>query len=434
MRYIIEYVNTYFTSPLVPAVLIVCGFYITAKLRVLYLTKFRVIARSLTRKDPASKISPFRTVTVALAGTLGVGNILGVAYAISAGGPGAIFWMWIGALVSMLIKYCEVVLAVKHRKTAPDGHHYGGAMYYMKSKKTALLFAFLCVLASFTLGNLMQMNALSESLDATFRFPKLICAALASVFIFTVICKDFMHLSNVTMVLIPFACIAYILISLYVIIENICLIPTVLARIIKSAFSSRSAGAGAMGYTIMSAFRHGISKGLITNEAGCGTAPMAHAESDTDSPVEQGFWGIFEVFADTIILCSASAFVILLSFDKNSTLEGMELVIASYSVSLGSVTGYAMSIFILIFALSTVIGWAHYGRISLSYITESKKIQKLYVLLYSFCCFLGVFVSSNTVWTLTDIVIGIMTLINMCCIMKRFKEVSSLTDSYFKGP
>ena len=430
MKYLLRFATNYLAAPLVPAVLIVCGFYITAKLRVLYITKFKVIGKVLLRKDKSKKISSFRTVTVALAGTLGVGNILGVASAIKAGGSGAIFWMWIGALVSMLIKYCEVVLAVKYRKRGAGGY-FGGAMYYIKSKKIALVFAVLCILASLTLGNLMQMRAISETVESTFNISKVIFGALTALIIFFVICKGFKQLSSFTMLLIPFACIAYILISLYVIMENICLIPTVLSNIVKNALNIRAAASGAAGYTIMQALRYGISRGLITNEAGCGTAPMAHAESDTDSPVEQGFWGIFEVFADTILLCSATAFVILVSYDRFSALGGMELVIASFSTALGQSAGYIISAFILIFAISTIVGWSHYGKMSLSYITKNKAIQNGYIILYSLCCFVGVFISSDTVWMLTDIIIGAMTLINMYYIMRRLNEVKELTDEYF---
>ena len=263
MKYLLRFATNYLAAPLVPAVLIVCGFYITAKLRVLYITKFKVIGKVLLRKDKSKKISSFRTVTVALAGTLGVGNILGVASAIKAGGSGAIFWMWIGALVSMLIKYCEVVLAVKYRKRGAGGY-FGGAMYYIKSKKIALVFAALCILASLTLGNLMQMRAISETVESTFNISKVIFGALTALIIFFVICKGFKQLSSFTMLLIPFACIAYILISLYVIMENICLIPTVLSNIVKNALNIRAAASGAAGYTIMQALRYGISRGLIT--------------------------------------------------------------------------------------------------------------------------------------------------------------------------
>ena len=430
MKYILRFTIKYLTSPLVPAVLIVCGFYITAKLRVLYITKFKVITRVLFRKDKSANVSPFRTVTVALAGTLGVGNILGVASAITSGGPGAIFWMWVGALVSMLIKYCEVVLAVKYRQSAASGH-FGGAMYYIKNQKLACLFAILCICASLTLGNLMQMRAISETVQSTFSISKVIFGAITALVVFIIICKGFKQLSSFTMLCIPIACIAYVLVSLYVIIENICRIPAVLSKIVKNAFNIKAAAGGALGYSILQAFKSGISRGLVTNESGCGTAPMAHAESDTESPVEQGFWGIFEVFVDTIILCSATAFVILISIDNYPMLEGMELVIASFSSSFGGITGYMMSVFILIFAISTIVGWSHYGKMSLNYLTKNTKIQMAYIVVYCLFCFAGVFITDDAVWLLTDLVIGAMTLINMYYIMRRLNEVKKLTDEYF---
>lgn len=429
MKWLIEHINDYVTAPLVPAVLIICGFYVTARLRFLYITKLKVIIKALTSGKQRDGVSPFRAVTAALSGTLGVGNILGVASAICSGGAGSVFWMWIGALLSMMIKYCEVVLAVKHRKRAGRGFA-GGAMYYIGNRPAAVIFACLCVAASFLIGNLIQMNAISETITATFNIPAWVCGAVIGLLVYLTVCRGFERLSSVTLVLIPFAGIAYVLLSIYVIIENVCYLPSAMLRIVRDAFSIRAAAGGAVGIAVLQAVRYGISRGLVSNESGCGTAPMAHAEADTDSPVEQGFWGIFEVFADTILLCTATAFVILVSFDIHPTLTGMELVIASYSVSLGNVAGYLMSAFILIFAFATIVGWAHYGKVSLSYLTESKKMQKLYVILYSFCCLPAVFITSDTVWALTDLVLGIMTFINMFWIMKRLKEVRSATNEY----
>ncbi len=433
MRYLIRTVNNYFTAPAVTAMLIVCGFYITAKLRFIYITKVKVILKVLTRKS-TSGISPLRTLTVALAGTLGVGNIVGVAYAICAGGPGSIFWMWVGALLSMSIKYSEVVLALKYRRRE-KGSYVGGAMYYIKSKKLALLFAFLCVLASFTLGNLMQMNALSSSFKATFDFSPLVLGAICAVAVYIIICRSFRCISAVTVVLIPFACLAYLLICLYIIIENICYIPTILWQIVRSAFSLKAVGAGGAGYCMARAIRHGISRGLITNEAGCGTAPMAHAQSDCRSPVEQGFWGIFEVFTDTVLLCSATAFVLLLSFDATKLpSSSMELVIKGFSLGLGELSAPVIAAFMALFAFATILGWAHYGKTSLLYLTSSKKAQKLYFLLYSFCTLFGVFMSEQSVFTLTDIIISLMTLINMFFVMLKMPVVKELTDDYFISP
>ena len=433
MRWIISHINDFFIAPLVPAVLIVCGFYITARLRFLYVTKFKYLIKAIFSKNKADGVSSFRAVSVALAGTLGVGNILGVASAVCSGGPGAVFWMWIGAFLSMMIKYCEIVLAVKYRRFE-NGHYFGGAMYYIKNRVAAVIFALLCVAASFLLGNFMQIRALTDTVNAAFGVDPLIIGFAVAILLYLCICKGFKRLSNVTVVLIPFACFAYILFSIYVIIENLCYLPSVIMQILKSAFCFKAVCGGVSGYSIMLAVRFGISRGLVTNESGCGTAPMAHAEADVRHPVEQGFWGIFEVFADTILLCTLSAFVILISLDKFSSLEGMELVIASYSVSFGRASGVILSVFISIFAFSTLIGWSHYGKSSIAYLTDSKKIQKLYTILYSFCCIPAVYITSGTVWTLTDITLGLMTLINMFWILKKFGEVKKLTDEYFILP
>ena len=430
MRWIITHVNEFFIAPLIPAVLMICGFYITARLRFLYVTKFRYLIKALFSKNQKGKVSSFRAVTVALAGTLGVGNIIGVASAICSGGPGAVFWMWVGAFLSMMIKYCEIVLAVKYRRT-DSGRFFGGAMYYIKNRSAAVIFALLCVGASFLLGNFMQMRALTDTVHAAFGISPILIGITVSLLLYLCICKGFERLSNITVVIIPFVCIAYILFSIYVIIENLCYLPSMIFQIIKSAFCFKAVCGGAGGYSVLQAIRFGISRGLVTNESGCGTAPMAHAEADVRHPVEQGFWGIFEVFADTILLCTLSAFVILISFDKFSSLEGMELVIAAYSVSFGKAAGIILSVFITVFAFSTLIGWSHYGKTSIAYLTDSKKIQKLYTILYSFCCIPAIYVTSDALWTLTDITLGLMTLINMFWIIKRFDEVRKMTDEYF---
>ena len=432
MKWLVTHINDYITAPLVPLVLIICGFYLTARLRFLYITKFRVLIRVLfSKRKNGGGVSPFRAVTVALAGTLGVGNILGVASAIFSGGPGAIFWMWTGALLSMMIKYCEVALAVKYRRIKAEGGYTGGAVYYIANRRIAALFALLCIAASFTLGNMMQMRAVSDTLYSTFGISPLICGIVFAALVWLSICRGFKRLSSLTVVLIPFACAAYLLFSIYVIIENLCLIPSVIARIFKEAFSFRAAAGGASGWGIARAVRYGISRGLVTNESGCGTAPMAHAEADTDCPVEQGFFGIFEVFADTVLLCTASAFVILVSLDSHTGLDGMELAIASYASSFGSAAGYILSAFVVIFAFSTMIGWSHYGSVSLSFLTDSRKTKRLYLLLYSLSAIPAVYLSGSFIWSLTDLVLGAMTLINMLWVIKRAGEVGNMTESYF---
>lgn len=422
-------------SPAMLAMVLLAGIVCTVRLGGYFLRHpLRVITDLFCPHKSGGRLSSVKALTVALAGTLGVGNIAGVASAIAVGGAGAIFWMWLGALLSMLIKYAEVVLAIRYRKVNEHGF-LGGAMYYIRNPAVATVFALLCLLASFTLGNIMQAQTVARSMDEAFSIPPILCGILLAGLLYLVICRGFSRISTVTLYLIPLTTAIYVGICLFAIGKEIDAIPGVLTLIFRSAFCPSAALGGTGGLLLAQAIRAGISRGLITHEAGCGTAPMAHAEADTNSPVQQGFMGIFEVFADTIVLCSLTAFVLLIHAERLTELDGMEMVITAFSFSLGNAAGPLLALLVYCFATATMLGWSHYGRTCLQYLISDSPRQtaykKLYAMAYSFFGLFGSIMASDIVWLLADYAVATMLLLHLPSLLMKLGEVTTLTRAYF---
>lgn len=425
-------------SPALLACVLLSGIYITARLGGSMIRHPILVCKGLfIPSQGKSTLSSWRALTVALAGTLGVGNIAGVASAIAIGGAGAVFWMWMGALLSMLIKYSEVVLAVRYRKPTADGYS-GGAMCYFKSPCVAILFAVFCLLASFGLGNILQARTVALAVERAFDLPPIVCGILLSLLLYLTICRGFTRISAVTLYLVPLMSGVYVLLCMIVIVRNYAVLPSVLGQIFREAFIPRSLAGGVGGFALARVIRAGISRGLITHEAGCGTAPMAHAEADTDSPVRQGFMGIFEVFADTIVLCTLTALALLSQgMGVSADIEGMDAVIAAFTPALGSFTAPILAILVFCFALATMIGWSFYGKRCLDYLAEQfttlGKYKKLYATAYSFLSLLGVITASGLVWLLADYSVACMTLLHIPSLLPRIGEVARLTKEYFRN-
>lgn len=424
-----------FLSPALLAVVLSAGIYCTLRLGAPFLKHPLRVLRDLLRSgDGKQGLSSVKALTVALAGTLGVGNIAGVASAIAVGGPGSVLWMWVGALLSMLVKYAEVVLAIRYRKI--DGNGYiGGAMYYFSKPWVATVFAVLCTVASFTLGNIMQAQTVARSMEEAFGISPMLWGILLALILYLTICRGFSRISSITLCLVPLMSGIYILICLYAILRELKALPEVLRMIFCSAFSPSAVLGGAGGLALARVIRAGISRGLITHEAGCGTAPMAHAGADTNSAVRQGFLGIFEVFADTMILCTLTAFVLLLHLHRFPQLSGMELVIAAFGVSLGKLAAPLLALLIFCFAVATMIGWSHYGQTCIVYLTRENRhretYKKLYALAYSLMGIVGAVTAGNLMWLLADYSVALMTLLHLPCMLSKIKEVATETRLYF---
>lgn len=389
------------------------------------------------RKDK-SGISPLRALSASLSGTLGVGNIVGVAVAMIVGGAGAVFWVWISALISMVLKYCEITLGVKYRKKSASGFE-GGPMFYMENgvggklgKVCGTIFAAAGVVSSFAMGNIVQTSAASDSANIIFGANEIVFGAIFAVVIGLVIFGGFDRISRVTSVVLPAMSAVYLLLSIAVILRNTGLIPSMLEKIFAEAFEFESAFGGLLGFLLSKNVAEGVAKGTFSHESGSGTAPMAHANAHTDTPARQGLLGLFEVFADTIVICTITAFVILIAWEQGIECEnGMELVLSSFKHEMGSWSQYLIGASILMFAFSTVICWAFYGKLCLAYITKSKKAQIFYLVLYLALIVFGTLLSQETVWKTADLGVALMTALNMPALFLLRREIKKETEVLF---
>lgn len=423
---------------IMPILLLVCGVILARRIKLYRILSPKRFIGILSDSSVESGTSPVKAMCTALAGTLGVGNIAGVATAISAGGSGAVMWMWIGAVISMSVKYGEVALAVKYRVKFAD-EFIGGSMYTIKhglgkyvgrssAKLLGGFFAVMCLVNSFVTGNIVQSNS------AAAVFPSVSPNAIgilfgAGILIIALVGAD--KISNFTYALIPPLSGAYILLSLSVIIRNYEYLPEVMSDIVLSAFSTKAALGGASGFAVREAIRFGITRGIFSNEAGCGTAPSAHAAANTKSPHHQGCFGIFEVIADTLILCSMTAFVILIGIKKYPSLigkfDGVPLTLEAFELVLGSAAYYIIGVSVILFAFATIIAQLYYGKVALSYFTKSKIPCALYAPAAALCAFLGAGMDVSSMWICADLVVGVMTVVNVSVLMIMRKEVKKMS-------
>ena len=424
------------TGIILPLFILCLGFYFTKFLGGFYLLRpARTLMLAFSREGKGS-ISPLRALSVSLAGTLGVGNIVGVAVALIIGGAGAMFWMWISAFFSMILKYAEIVLGMKYR-IYENGKKYGGPMYYMKKgiggifgKFLAWLFALLGVISAFSMGSMVQMKAAADALSETFSFPALLFGILSSIGCAFLLFGGYEKISRLTSVVIPLLSAVYLIMSVRIIWMEADRIYPLCRMICSRAFSFSSASGGILGFLFSRALRQGIAKGSFSHEAGCGTAPLAHAGADTKIPSQQGILGIFEVFFDTIVLCTLTGFVILLSQGENFTqTNGMRLVLDSFASYYGNSAYYIITLCIILFALATVVCWGYYGKEMLSYLTKSNTLSVVYIYLFCAVAALGAVMEEITVWQIADISVALMTALNLSAVFMLRKEVREETEA-----
>lgn len=412
----LENINKYLCGIIMPILLVLVGIFFIFKIKFFYILHPIKALKSMLKGG-------FKSLSLALAGTLGVGNIVGVSSAIIVGGAGSIFWMWLSAFIAMSIKYVEVVLAMRHRQKDNYGNYYGGAPYYIYEgfnktlgKKIAKIlgctFAFLCVLNSLTTGNLVQVNSVVTLLP----IKPLYFGIIFSAIIFVIILGGAKQISTFTSILIPFLTVFYIGLSIYVLACNINEIPSLFSLIIKDAFSFKSAISGFYGFGIISAIRFGVSRGILSNEAGCGSSPTAHASSYTTDTHSQGCLGVFEVFVDTILLCSLTAFVILIA-DNSFCTNPMELVISSFSKYTGLIGKYGVIACSLLFSLATVACQYYYGIESIRFISKSKASKGVYTTIFCITIIISALIPMALMWQISDLVIALMTIFNLICIL-----------------
>lgn len=391
---------------------------------------------ALTRRPADSDATPFMGLTAALAGTLGVGNITGVATAIISGGPGAVFWMQAGAILAMSVKYGEVVLAVKYRRRGKNGF-YGGAMYYISDGlgrrfpgksfvRLGGVFALLCIANSLVTGNIVQSNSAAEVVSFC---PALLTGGFLAALTAVSVIWGVDRIGKITSRLIPLLSGLYIALSLYVVFSNLPLIPEICADIFRSAFSFRAAAGGATGIAAREALRYGVARGIFSNEAGCGSSPTAHASADAVSPFHQGCMGIFEVAADTLTLCSMTAFVLLTADKKYGFLagatvdEGASLTLKAFASLTGDWAYWALAVSVVLFAYAAIFAQTYYGFIAVGYLTGRRLPRALYLAAAVCCPLIGAVVRADAMWLLADALMCVMTILNITVLLILRKEI-----------
>ncbi len=381
-------------------------------------------------------ITPFQALMTELSATVGTGNIVGVATAIYFGGPGAIFWMWVIALFGMATKYTEAVLAVTYRETDKNGSYVGGPMYYIRNglgknwRWMSGVFAFFAMFAAFGIGNMVQSNSVADEMFSTFQIPLWITGLVMAILVSIVIIGGVKRIAKVASKLIPLMAITYIITALIIVVINLDKIPGVITLIIESAFHGSAASGGFLGAGVWMAVRMGFARGIFSNEAGLGSAPIAHAAAATNNPVNQGMIAMLGVFIDTIIICSLTAFVILLTGAFESGAKGASMTSLAFSSALYGYGGYVVSFGLVLFAFTTILGWSYYGERCASYLLGTRIIP-FYRSIWIATIFVGAIIKLELVWVLADIANGLMALPNLIALIFLSPVVFIKTRHYF---
>lgn len=394
-------------------------------------------------------ISQFQSLCTALAATVGTGNIVGVAGAIIVGGPGAIFWMWVIAFFGMMTNYSENVLGIYYRRKNSNDEWAGGAMYYLRDglgaykgfktigKVLAVLFAMFCLIASFGIGNMTQINSISGNMNTVFGVPTWISGVVLMILAGLVIVGGLKRIASVTEKLVPFMVIIYMAGTLFILFSHISMIGAVFTAIFKGAFAMKSVGGGIVGSGIALAIQQGMKRGVFSNEAGLGSSVMVHSNSNVKEPVRQGMWGIFEVFADTIVVCTLTAFSILSSGLINldtgaladASLTKASLVSTVFTNQFGFIGGAFIAIAIMLFAFSTALGWSHYGSKGCEFLFGEKSTI-VYRVIFVAAIFGGAVMGDNLAWDLSDTFNGMMMIPNLIGVLALSPLVMKITKNY----
>lgn len=405
-------------GPVTPMIFAAIGLYFIIKLRLFgpRMTKyvFKNTVGALAGQDDGEGLNSFSAMATALGGTIGVGNTVGVASAIISGGAGAVFWMITAAFFGMAIKYAEIFLAVKYKEK--DG---GGAMYFIEkglhSPILAAVFAAVCVVTSFGMGNMAQSNAVAEYMARSIGVPGYICGICCAAVTLYMICGGIRRIGKFSAVTVPLMAALYVILGGGIILLNYKSIPAALKSIFRSAFDFRSVSGGLGGFFASDAIRYGFSRGMFSNEAGMGSSPTAHAASNENVPQKQAVWGIFEVFADTVAVCGITALGIVTAGIENSNPAG--LVYDVFTQSYGSFGGIFLSISIVFFALASIMCWYVYGQAALDYLCKSRALTRIYRGAFCLAVYIGAVVGIGAVWDISDIFNGIMAFINLSAIV-----------------
>ena len=416
------------------------GIYLTIRLGLLQVTRLPMAFQLIFTKDKGhGDVSSFAALCTALASTVGTGNIIGVATAIKVGGPGALFWMWMAAFFGMATKYAEGLLAIKYRTKDANGAVAGGPMHYIllgmgeKWRPLAIFFALAGVLVALLgIGTFTQVNSITESIQNTAQVEPAITTLILSIFVGITVFGGLKSISKVSTAVVPFMAIVYILGTLTVILFNIEKIPATLALIFTSAFSPAAAVGGFAGASIRMAIQNGVARGVFSNESGLGSAPIAAAAAKTNEPVEQGLISMTGTFIDTLIICTLTGLTILVTGVWSGELNGVALTQSAFSMVFSDFGSIVLTIFLVLFAFTTILGWNYYGERCFEFLFGVRFIW-LYRVVFVVMVLLGGFIELDMVWIIADIVNALMALPNLIALLVLSPVVIAETKKYFKN-
>ena len=435
-------ISSFVWGPVMLVLLLGTGLYLTAGLRLLpqrklgYGLRTALKGRSAKAQDKG-EITAFQALTTALSATIGTGNIAGVATAIYLGGPGAVFWMWLTALVGMATKYAEAVLAVRHREVDADGRYVGGPMYYIKNGLGAgwgwlgATFALFAAVAAFGIGNTVQSNSVARALERTLDVPYLATGLALAVLTFLVIVGGVKRIARVAETLVPLMAVLYIAGAVAILAANAPQVPGALGMIFADAFSGTAASGGFAGAGIMVAIQFGVSRGIFSNEAGLGSAPIAHAAAKTSDPVRQGSVAMLGTFIDTIVVCTMTALVIITTGAWTSGETGAELSTLAFNTGLPG-GEWIVSIGLVVFAFTTILAWSYYGERAAEYLLGTKVVMPFRIL-WTLALVVGAVGNLGLIWTVADIMNALMAIPNLIALIALSGTVFAVSRAYFRA-
>lgn len=438
---LITQVNSIVWGPVMLVLILGTGLFLMAGLRLMPLSHLIIGFRYLWRGRSLSgkgDIAPFNALMTSLSATIGTGNIAGVATAIFLGGPGALFWMWCTALVGLATKYAEAVLAVHYRETDENGFHVGGPMYYIKNGLKShwlwlgTAFAIFGAIAGFGIGNTIQANSVADAIHAKFGVPHMTTGVIMAILVALVLIGGIKRIATIAGKLVPLMAVSYVAAGIIILTLNASEIPSAIAMIITYAFTPIAATGGFAGAAVWAAIRFGVARGIFSNEAGLGSAPIAHAAAATDSPVRQGTIAMLGTFIDTIIICSITGLVIIISGKWSSGDSGAALSALAFEASLPGIGGYIVTIGISVFAFTTILGWSFYGEKCVEYLFGVRAIVPFRVL-WVLAVPLGAVAKLSFIWLVADTLNALMALPNLIALLLLSPVVFKLTKEFFNS-
>lgn len=438
---IIDTVNSFVWGPIMLTLLLGTGIFLSIGLRGITITHIPYAFRQLfkgRRGDGDGEISPFNALMTALSSTVGTGNIAGVATAIGIGGPGALFWMWCTALVGLATKYSEAVLAVNFRETDQQGKKVGGPMYYIKNglgqhwMPLGIMFSIFGSLAGFGLANTVQSNTVSQVLMTNYSISTVLSGTVMSALVAIVLLGGIKRIAEVAGKLVPFMTLVYIISTISILVIHITEIPSALFLIVDSAFNGAAATGGFAGSTLILALRMGVARGIFSNESGLGSAPIAHAAAETNSPIRQGSIAMLGTFIDTLIICTMTGLVLVVTDVWSTDLEGAAMTLSAFASSL-PFGANILTLCIVLFAFTTMLGWSYYGERCAEFLLGPRIIVP-YRIIWVIGIFLGTQMSLGVVWKMSDALNGLMAIPNLIALILLSPVVFKLTKQYFAEP